>query len=149
MPDTEPSDEAAGSGHGADRSADPGANRDAGSGPEGPAGRPPPRPADERPPGGDFADFEDLGGRPPPGWERRAGAGEDGGDRPPPRAIPDAGQLLALLDGLRGAVPRELQDQITTLMREFLLALRALIDWYLERLDAPRREPDIEDIPID
>jgi hypothetical protein len=30
-----------------------------------------------------------------------------------------------------------------------LLTLRALIDWYLERLDAPDRAPAVEDIPID
>jgi hypothetical protein len=34
-------------------------------------------------------------------------------------------------------------------MREFLLTLRSLIDWYLERLDRPQREPRVEDIPID
>ena len=31
-----------------------------------------------------------------------------------------------------------------------LLALRALIDWYLERLEAATAEPEpVEDIPID
>jgi hypothetical protein len=65
----------------------------------------------------------------------------------PPRYDPTA--LFVLLDGVRRAAPRELQDQVTNLIREFLLTLRSLIDWYLERLDRPRREPDIEDIPID
>jgi len=54
-----------------------------------------------------------------------------------------------LLDGLRRVVPGELQGQLTNLIREFLLTLRSLIDWYLERLDRPRREPRVEDIPID
>ena len=38
---------------------------------------------------------------------------------------------------------------MTALIREALLTLRSLIDWYLERLDRPRREPRVEDIPID
>jgi hypothetical protein len=54
-----------------------------------------------------------------------------------------------LLDGLRRAAPRELQGQLTDLIREFLLTLRSLIDWYLERLDHPRRDPEVENIPID
>ena len=43
----------------------------------------------------------------------------------------------------------DLDRQLTNIVREFLLTLRSLIDWYLERLDAPRREPEVEDIPID
>jgi hypothetical protein len=74
--------------------------------------------------------------------------------RPPPPLPPygrsfDPAALFVLLDGVRRAAPRELQDQLTNLIREFLLTLRSLIDWYLERLDRPRREPEIEDIPID
>jgi hypothetical protein len=44
---------------------------------------------------------------------------------------------------------REIDDQLTRLIREFLLTLRSLIDWYLERLDQPRREPEVEEIRID
>ena len=62
---------------------------------------------------------------------------------------PDPAQLFTMLDGMRRMAPRELEDQITNLIREFLLTLRALIDWYLERLDAPKREPEVEDIPIE
>jgi hypothetical protein len=68
---------------------------------------------------------------------------------PPPRGPFDPSALFVLLDGMRRVAPRELQDQLTSLIREFLLTLRSLIDWYLERLDRPRREPEIEDIPID
>jgi hypothetical protein len=46
-------------------------------------------------------------------------------------------------------VPREVQDQFQALVRELLLTLRALIDWYLERLDGAPAEPRVEDIPID
>jgi hypothetical protein len=62
---------------------------------------------------------------------------------------PDPAALFVMLDGVRRMAPRELEDQVTNLIREFLLTLRSLIDWYLERLDGPRQEPKIEDIPID
>jgi hypothetical protein len=78
-------------------------------------------------------------------------------DDEPPRSPPppphgrgfDPSALFVLLDGLRRAAPRELQGQLTDLIREFLLTLRSLIDWYLERLDRPRREAEVENIPID
>jgi hypothetical protein len=70
--------------------------------------------------------------------------------RPPPRRPGlDPSALFVLLDGLRRVVPRELEGQLTNLIREFLLTLRSLIDWYLERLDRPPPEPRVEDIPID
>jgi hypothetical protein len=68
---------------------------------------------------------------------------------PPPRSSFDPAPLFVLLDGMRRVAPRELQEQLTSLIREFLLTLRSLIDWYLERLDRPPREPEIEDIPIE
>ena len=67
---------------------------------------------------------------------------------PPPHAF-DPSALFVVLDGLRRVAPHEVQGQLTDLIREFLLTLRSLIDWYLERLDRPRREPEVEDIPID
>lgn len=81
---------------------------------------------------------------------------EDGPPPPPPPGGPGQGQprldlqpLFMLLEALRRGVPRELQDQFETLIREILLTLRALIDWYLERLDHSTAEPTVEDIPID
>ena len=68
-----------------------------------------------------------------------------GGEQRPP----DPAALFVMLDGMRRMAPRELEGQLTNLIREFLLTLRSLIDWYLERLDRPRREPEVEDIPID
>ena len=62
---------------------------------------------------------------------------------------PDPASLFVMLDGMRRMAPWELEDQVTNLIREFLLTLRALIDWYLERLDRPGQEPKIEDIPIE
>ena len=43
----------------------------------------------------------------------------------------------------------ELQEQFNALQRELLLTVRALIDWYLERLDKPELTPQVEDIPIE
>lgn len=76
-----------------------------------------------------------------------------GGGPPPPRPRPGSGfdptPLFALVEALRRGVPAELQHQFTALLREVLLALRALIDWYLDRLDRGPKEPRVEDIPID
>jgi hypothetical protein len=77
---------------------------------------------------------------------------EDEPRRPPPPPPPrgfDPSALFLVLDGLRRAAPRELEAQLTNLIREFLLTLRSMIDWYLDRLDRPRREPEVENIPID
>jgi hypothetical protein len=77
------------------------------------------------------------------------------GDDPPPPPPPPRGPgldfrpLFMLLDALRHALPQNLQEQFTALLREILLTLRALIDWYLERLDRRPREPEVQDIPID
>jgi hypothetical protein len=70
---------------------------------------------------------------------------------PPPRrrGALDFSAFFVLLDALRRAAPRELQSQFNSFIREGLLTLRSLIDWYLERLDRPPKEPRVEDIPID
>ena len=83
----------------------------------------------------------------PPTWEDfvRANDGRSRGDR----AIPDFGPLIAIVEALRRAIPTELQEQFNALQRELLLTLRALIDWYLERLDARARPVQVEDIPIE
>ena len=95
---------------------------------------------------------------PPPG---EAEPGRPHGDRPPRNgyAVPGAGgadqstrelqALVGLLEVVRGLIPRELADQLTDLVRELLLLVRALIDWYLDRLELRRKRPvEVEDIPI-
>jgi hypothetical protein len=79
---------------------------------------------------------------PPAGGGRRAGYSSG-------RSIPDLSPLIAIVEALRRAVPQELQEQFAALQRELLLTLRALIDWYLERLDKPELEHKVEDIPIE
>jgi hypothetical protein len=78
-------------------------------------------------------------------WDFLNGAGRPGA-RPP---IPDLSPLFFFLDTVRRAVPQELQDQFNALVREVLLTIRALIDWYLERLERGPAEPRVEDIPIE
>jgi hypothetical protein len=77
---------------------------------------------------------------PPRGWAASGG-----------EPTSDLRGLLALLEAAREAVPPELSRQFAAALRELLLALRALIDWYLERLGEPseRASVEVEDIPLD
>lgn len=76
---------------------------------------------------------------------------EDWHEEPPPPPPREAFEsaLFVLLDAVRRAAPAELQDRLTVLIREALLTLRSLIDWYLERLDRRPPERSVQDIPID
>jgi hypothetical protein len=96
---------------------------------------------------GDRGAGEGFGRGPRDPFDEPLGAGWDYG--PPPRSRVDFRPLFGLLEGLRRALPRDLREHFTALVREALLTLRALIEWYLERLDRPSREPQVEDIPID
>ena len=97
-------------------------------------------------------------GNPGPG----AGESHDAGARPDP---PPAGwqtaeessrgstseldPFVALVQAMRDLIPPDLQQRLIAALREVLLALRALIDWYLERLDRQREQGvEIQDIPI-
>jgi hypothetical protein len=85
-------------------------------------------------------------------WEAPYADSDDPGALPPPRqAQPrlDLRPLFMVLEGVRRGLPRELEEQFSALLREILLTLRALIDWYLERLERRPAEPKVEDIPID
>ena len=92
------------------------------------------------------------------------GAGDPGGAyagdpvKPPPSgwqvpedaaAPPDLDPLVGLIQAMRDLVPPELQRRLVVALRELLLAVRALIDWYLERLEQRREHvSEIQDIPI-
>ncbi len=84
-------------------------------------------------------------GKPPPaGWQQPAPEREPGS-----LLGPDADLLLALLGALRDRIPPDLQQRLAEAIREVLLALRALIDWYLERTEQRPSEPaEVQDIPI-
>ena len=111
------------------RARDPWSGRRAGSGVE----EPPPAYREDP-----FREEPPLGREPPP----------------PPPPPPAAGRMdfspfFVLLDALRRAVPGDMQNQFTRLVRETLITVRGLIDWYLDRLDRPEPEQRVEDIPID
>jgi hypothetical protein len=72
---------------------------------------------------------------------------------PPPAAGETQSEmqaLITLLESLRDMLPPELRTQVTELVRQLLLVLRALIDWLVDQLErGPRGEaPEVEDIPI-
>ena len=84
-----------------------------------------------------------AGAVPPRGWR------VPGGDRGGP-AFPDLSQLAALLESMRGVVPPELVRALADALRELLIAVRAVLDWYIARLEPdepPERE--VQDIPVD
>jgi hypothetical protein len=57
--------------------------------------------------------------------------------------------LLGVVEALRDRLPPELQQRLADAVREVLLAVRALIDWYLERTERRRSAPaEVQDIPI-
>jgi hypothetical protein len=93
--------------------------------------------------------------------EAEAAARERAGEVPPAgfegertqaerSAFPDIAALAGLLEAARSSVPPELARQLAEAARELLVALRALIDWWIARLEQERRVPvEVEDIPID
>lgn len=84
---------------------------------------------------------------PPAGWQQPA---PDGGGEPGrPWTGGELDLLLGVLASLRDRIPLELRQRLADAVREFLLAVRALIDWYLERSERHRTEPvQAQDIPI-
>lgn len=89
--------------------------------------------------------FSEAGAaRPPPaGWQKVSSADDRPADG---RELELLGQLI---HSLRELLPADLERRLAEALRELLIALRALIDFYLERLE--RREPpdeEAKDIPI-
>ncbi len=79
---------------------------------------------------------------PPAGWQVPGSSA----DRPP---FPDLSALMGLLETVRGAIPPELARQLADALRELLIAIRAILDYSIERLERrPPPEPSVEDIPI-
>jgi hypothetical protein len=68
-----------------------------------------------------------------------------GGDAPPPRT-----DLWSLVDAARSTLPPELARQLADALRELLIALRAILDYSIARLERPPpHEPEVEEIPVD
>jgi hypothetical protein len=79
---------------------------------------------------------------PPRGWRV---PGDDRGG-----SFPDLGQLTALVEALRGVVPPDLARQLAEALRELLIAIRAVLDWYIARLEPSEPpESDVQDIPVE
>ena len=81
------------------------------------------------------------GAVPPRGWEVPRVAADVG---------PDADAIAQLAEQLLALVPEDLRMRLTEAVRQLLEALRALIDWCVERLE--RRSGggpvEVRDIPI-
>jgi hypothetical protein len=93
--------------------------------------------------------------------EAEAAARERAGDVPPrgwegPRAerersaFAELQALAGLLEAARTSVPPEVARQLGEALRELLLALRALLDWWIERLErGPEPPVEVQDIPVE
>lgn len=89
---------------------------------------------------------EQLAGEVPPrGFEdpRRPHAGAA-------PAFPDLSALSGLLELARTSLPPDLQRQVAQALRELLIALRAVLDYSIDRLEpgSPPPSATVEDIPI-
>jgi hypothetical protein len=88
---------------------------------------------------------ERLGAEVPPSGFQEPGKAEGGA---PP--FPDLSALAGLIDLARSSLPPDLQRQLQQALRELLIALRAVLDYSIDRLE-PGPEPPpatVEDIPI-
>lgn len=86
-----------------------------------------------------------AGGVPPAGWATAEGTAA---------RHQELQALIALVEALRDLVPEELKDQVRDVLRQLLVLVRGLIDWWVERMDGPRPPaaspgPPVEEIPID
>ena len=78
--------------------------------------------------------------REPPAREPRRAA--------PP--FPDLSALTGLVELARSSLPPDLQRQLQQALRELLIALRAVLDYSIDRLEPGPEPPSatVEDIPI-
>src|SRR5918998_1402241 len=80
---------------------------------------------------------------PPAGYEGERSSAERA-------AFPDLQALAGLLEVARTSVPPELARQGAEATRELLVALRALLDWWITRLEREPEAPvEVQDIPIE
>ncbi|HEX8123658.1 MAG TPA: hypothetical protein VF549_20580 [Solirubrobacteraceae bacterium] len=80
-------------------------------------------------------------GVPPAGWDVPGRAEE---------ASSELEALVRMLAMLREALPPELRAQLAELVRQLLVFVRAVLDWWIERTEPGPRGEDrpVEDIPI-
>ena len=78
---------------------------------------------------------------PPQGWTSA--------ESDTPRQSGDLELLITALEAVSELVPPDLRRRLGDAVREVLLAVRALIDWYLERDEGRSSEPpEVQDIPV-
>ena len=85
--------------------------------------------------------------RPPAAGYQTAGGG--GAEAAGAAVGGEIAALFALVDAVREVVPPDLLERVVAVARELLLAIRALVDYVVGRLES--REPpatEVEDIPI-
>jgi hypothetical protein len=80
-------------------------------------------------------------GVPPAGWDV-PGRADD--------ANAELEALVRIIAMLRDVVPPELRAQLAELVRQLLVFVRAVLDWWIEQMEPGPRgdEPPVEDIPI-
>lgn len=81
----------------------------------------------------------------------RERAGGPAGPPPTEDAAAEAQALSALLQAVRELVPEDLWRQLAEVVRQLLLLLRGIIDWWIEGLAAatPPAGPRVTEIPVD
>jgi hypothetical protein len=88
-------------------------------------------------------------GQSPPQRPPVAGWQAEGEEPASPGRSAELESLFAAIRSVRDLIPPEVAERLVAALREFLLALRSLIEWYLERLEQRRQDPpDVQDIPI-
>jgi len=85
-----------------------------------------------------------AGDVPPRGYDAPRSQGAGG------PAFPDLSALTNLVELARGSLPPDLQRQLQQALRELLIALRAVLDYSIDRLEPGPEPPSstVEDIPI-
>jgi hypothetical protein len=82
-------------------------------------------------------------GVPPRGYEGERSEGER-------TAFGDLQALAGLLETVRTSVPPEVARQLAEATRDLLVALRAVLDYWIARLERePERPVEVQDIPIE
>ncbi len=106
------------------------------------------RDAADRAAAADAAFRDRVGDVPDNGWATPGDGAPAGDGRPHELQV-----VVNLLGALREAIPPELTAQLAEALRELLLAVRAVIDWYLDRFERSAAETGgaddrVRDIPI-
>lgn len=86
------------------------------------------------------------------GAERPPAAGWDV-PRSAERANDEIDALIAVVASIRDLLPPELRVQLAEIVRQILVFVRAVLDWWIERAERESRprgdsRDDVEDIPI-